>query len=92
MATFTSLHGNKPTYTAFSFTVTCAVASFTLPSNPANIAYTLFDPSSTVDLTSLLYQQVPDCKYTLSHDLTWTGLTADIVKRNTEPFVLDIFS
>jgi hypothetical protein len=91
LATFTSLHGNKPTYTAFSFTVTCTVTSFTLPSNPSNVAYTLFAPSETVDLTGLVYQQVPDCKYALSHDLLYTGLSADIVKSSNQ-FILDIFS
>jgi hypothetical protein len=44
-ATFTSDNGPDPTYTAFSFVVTCAVTGFTKPSNPSNVSYTLFTKS-----------------------------------------------
>ena len=54
-ATFTSTHGADPTYNAFVFSVTCQVASFALPSNPADVTYTLFTSSLEVDLTSLVY-------------------------------------
>lgn len=54
-ATFSSTHGADPFYTAFVFTVTCEVTSFSLPSNPADVSYTLFTSSLEVDLTSLVY-------------------------------------
>ena len=55
LATYTSDNGPDPTYTAFVFSVTCAVTGITKPSNPAHVAYTLFTKSVTVDLTSLVY-------------------------------------
>ena len=55
MATFTSDWGPDPSYTAISFSVTCAVTSFTKPSDPSDVTYTLFTKSEPVDLTSLVY-------------------------------------
>ena len=45
LATFTSDNGPDPSYTAFVFTVTCAVTGFTKPADPANVSYTLFTKS-----------------------------------------------
>ena len=89
-ATFTSTHGSDPTYTAFVITVTCQVTSFSLPSNPADVTYTLFTKSLAVDLTSLVYTQSPACGYTYTSTLTWTGLETFIT--SDADFVVDVYS
>lgn len=89
-ATYTSTHGDDPTYTAFIFTVTCEVTSFAVPSNPSNVAYTLFTASNEIDLTSLVYVQTPACDYTYTSSLTWTGLQTFIT--STTDFIVDVYS
>ena len=90
LATFTSDNGPDPNYTAFVITVTCAVTSFTAPSNPSNVSYSLFSKSVTIDLTSLVYTQTPACGYTPTNSLTWTGTTAFIT--TPSDFVLNVYS
>lgn len=43
IATFTTASGDDPTFTAITITVTCTVTSWTLPSNPSDLAYTVWD-------------------------------------------------
>ena len=89
-ATFTSTHGADPFYTAFTFTVTCQVTSFALPSNPSDVTYTLFTSSLEVDLTGLVYVQSPACGYAYTSSLTWTGLETFIT--STTDFIVDVYS
>ena len=90
LALFTSTHGADPQYTAFVVTVTCEVASFSLPSNPADVSYELFTKSAGVDLRSLVYTQSPACGYTYTSTLTWTGLET-FITTDTD-FVVDVYS
>lgn len=90
IATFTSTYGADPTYTAFVITVTCTVTSFTNPSNPANVSYTLFTKSLQVDLSNLVYVQSPPCGYAYTSTLSWTGLQNFIT--TSKNFIVDIYS
>ena len=89
-ATFSSTHGADPFYTAFIFTVTCEVTSFTNPSDPSNVSYTLFTSSLEVDLTSLVYVQSPACGYAYTSSLTWTGLETFIT--TSTDYIVDVYS
>ena len=70
--------------------MTCQVTSFALPSNPADVSYTLFEKSLEVDLTSLVYVQSPACGYAYTSSLTWTGLESFIT--STTDFLVDVYS
>lgn len=66
------------------------MTSFALPSNPANVSYTLFTTSEEIDLTSLVYVQTPACGYAYTSSLTWTGLETFIT--STTDFIVDVYS
>lgn len=70
--------------------MTCEVTSFAVPSNPSNVAYNLFDASTEIDLTSLVYTQTPACGYTYTNSLTWTGLETFIT--STTDFKVNVYS
>ena len=70
--------------------MTCQVTSFTNPSNPSNVAYTLFTQSVEIDLTSLVYVQSPACGYAYTSSLTWTGLQNWIT--STTDYIVEVYS
>ena len=53
--TYTTTFGSDVTYQAFSITVQCVVTSFAAPSDPSDIAYTIFDNMVTLDMADHPY-------------------------------------
>jgi hypothetical protein len=53
--TYTPTHGLAHTYTAFDLVVQCVVGSFTAPSNPPDITYTIFDDMQFFYMTDHVY-------------------------------------
>ena len=68
-ATFTPDNGNAVTYTAVTFTVTCTITDYTLPSAPADnvggfdLSYIVFDGPLNIDMSTLTWTEVPTCNY-----------------------------
>ena len=83
-ATFTSTNGPDPTYTAITFTVTCTLTSFAMPSAPSegpfDLSYIIHDAPMTIDLSTLTYTEAPTCGYTTTEAVTWTGLEAFMIQ------------
>ena len=71
--TYTTENGDDHTYTAINLSVGCTVASFTAPSNPADVTYSIFDDMEFFNMDSLTYTQSPECGYDYTAAYTWTG-------------------
>lgn len=87
-ATFTSDNGADPTYTAVTFTVTCTLTSYTMPTAPADgdgtydLSYIVYENPLTIDLSTLSYTENPTCGYTITTAITWTGLDTDFMTKD----------
>lgn len=76
---FNPTNGLDKTFTALTFTVTCEVTSWTVPSAPTSptfdLSYTVFETPLSIDISSLAYTQSPACGYTSTNSYSWSGLT-----------------
>ena len=79
IATYTTASGDDPTFTALKITVTCTVTSWTLPSNPSDLVYTVWDQPATFEAADLVYTQDPACGYAYTGAFTFTGTDSNIV-------------
>jgi len=76
---FNPTYGSDKTYTALTFTVTCEVTSWTIPSAPTSgggfdLSYVVFETPLPIDISPLAYVQSPVCGYTFTSTYTWTNL------------------
>ena len=75
------MNGNQKIYNALTFEVTCTITSFTAPSAPTSppftLAYTVFEPAISIDVSTLVYVQDPPCGYAYSSTYTWVNLPAN---------------
>lgn len=79
IAVFNPTNGADKTFTAYTFTVTCEVTSWTVPSAPTeptfDLTYAVFETPLAIDISSLAYTQSPACGYTFTSVYSWNGLT-----------------
>jgi hypothetical protein len=88
-ATFTPDNGSAITYTVMTFTVTCTLTDYTMPSAPVDnaggfdLSYIVFDGPLSIDMASLTWTEVPTCSYAATQAITWTGLQSSFMTQNT---------
>jgi hypothetical protein len=77
-ATYTPVNGATVFFTAITFEIQCAVASYALPTTPAepafDLSYIIYDDPMVINLSTQVYQESPDCLYATTSTYTWTGL------------------
>jgi hypothetical protein len=93
-ATYTPVHGSPVTsFTVVSLTIECLVTSFTKPSNPANMQYTVYDDETEFDMSTLTYVQTPACGYAYTGVYNWEAGTNNYIKAdNVDTGVIHIRS
>ena len=80
IAVFNPTNGADKTFTALTFSVTCEVTSWTVPSAPADgvngfdLSAVVFDAPLSIDVSTLAYVQSPVCGYAFTSTYTWSGL------------------
>ena len=88
IAVFNPTNGSDKTFTALTFTVTCEVTSWTVPSAPTtgggfDLSYAVFETPLTIDVSTLSYVQSPACGYAFTSTYSWNGLTSYMTEAPT---------
>ena len=79
-----------------TFTVTCTITDYTLPSAPADgvggfdLSYIIFDGPLNIDMATLTWTEVPTCNYVATQAITWTGLQAFMTQDSANPSLISI--
>ena len=85
-ATYTTDNGPDHTYTALTFTVTCTLTSYTMPSTPAeptfDLSYIVYADPMIIDLSTLSYTENPTCNYAITTAITWTGIDTSFMTQD----------
>jgi hypothetical protein len=69
----TASNGAVMTFDSLEIVISCTIVSIDTVTPPSSgLTYTLYDTTLTIDLSADVYQQVPDCKYTLTNTFAWT--------------------
>ena len=95
-ATFTPTNGSPITYTAMTFTVTCTLTDYTLPSAPTDgnggfdLSYIVFDGPLEIDLSTLTWTEVPTCNYAATQQITFTGLESFMTQSTVNPSLITV--
>lgn len=80
----TPTYGSPLDYNSIDLTITCTVTSLVAPAAPnSGLDYTLYDSTLPIDLSSLVYTQVPPCDKPATKVATWdlTSVT-DVFTQN----------
>lgn len=82
--TYTPTHGTALTgFVLATITIECHVASFTVPTNPADLEYTIYDQQLSLDMAALEYVQSPACNYPYTVVFSWDSGTDTVISGST---------
>ena len=69
----TPSNGQVVTYDMLTVVISCTIASINNVAPPnTGLTYTLYDTTLSVDLSSNVYTQTPDCRFVLTKTASWT--------------------
>lgn len=90
--TQTVASGTVPIWDQIVINVGCMITSITNPANPlvSLTTYDVYSSTKTIDLSSAVYLQVPNCNYAVTKSYAWTGIVTPITSHPTNPQAIQV--